>query len=102
MGLTKRPYGPPPSLLSKIYSERYWAKVDTIVHVFAQYRFLKKVETLQQNKNICRNQLFIGHKIKILRATIQTHYGIVPTLITTFGLSRENVFRLHPCLGGIG
>ena len=32
--------------------------------------------------------LNIGRRVESFRAAIQTHYGIVPTLITTFGLSR--------------
>gem|GEM_PF-5363182 len=32
--------------------------------------------------------LNIGRRVESFRSAIQTHYGIVPTLITTFGLSR--------------
>ena len=30
----------------------------------------------------------IGRRVESFRVAIQTHYGISPTLITTFGLSR--------------
>ena len=32
--------------------------------------------------------LNIGRRVESFRVAIQTHYGIAPTLITTFGLSR--------------
>ena len=32
--------------------------------------------------------LNIGRRVENFRTAIQTHYGIVPTLITTFGLAK--------------
>ena len=32
--------------------------------------------------------LNIGRRVESFRVAIQTHYGIVPTIITTFGLYR--------------
>lgn len=52
-----------------------------------------------KNRTICKAQLTeyslsqeeylnIGRRVENFRAAIQTHYGIVPTLITTFGLAK--------------
>ena len=82
------------SVVTEAYSWRskdseHPAQIDLLIE--RADKMINLCEIKYSETEYCLSQeeyLNIGRRVESFRVAIQTHYGIVPTLITTFGLSR--------------
>lgn len=82
------------SVVTEAYSWRskdseHPAQIDLLIERADKMINLCEIKYSETEYSLSQEEyLNIGRRVESFRAAIQTHYGIVPTLITTFGLSR--------------
>ena len=82
------------SVVTEVYSWRskdseHPAQIDLLIERADKMINLCEIKYCETEYSLSQEEyLNIGRRVESFRVAIQTHYGIAPTLITTFGLSR--------------